>query len=153
MSEANFNDLHSPDQCDLYSLSQPPTFSHRRYFEIQIRKILYRKRINSPYLSSEVFASITDLKILTKKDFCRKLGKIQPKVRSLFISSDLIELLDGVENRLPNLKVLVSGHSDRNFEQAIRIPATVKLWYSQNNAIADDSRVRLLPIGIENLCL
>ena len=153
MSETNSEYLHSPEHCELYVLSRPPAFSHKRYIAIQTRKLLYQKRTNSPYLSSEVFANLTDSKIFTQVDFDRQLSKIRPKVRSLFISSDLIDLLDSVQSRLPNLEVLVSGHSDRNFEQPISIPTTVKHWFSQNNAISGDPRIKILPIGIENLSL
>ena len=108
---------------------------------------------NSPFLSSEVFANLTDMKIFSRRDLDRKLYKIRPEVKSLFISSDLIDLLNDLQHFLPNLDVLVSGHSDRNFKEETIIPESVKVWYSQNNAISGDARVRLLPIGLENLSL
>jgi len=145
--------LHSIEECDQYTLSQPPTFSHRRYFGIQLRKLLYSKRTNRPFLSSHVFANLTDLKVLSKQDLENNFGRLRPEIRSLFISSDFIESLDWIQDFLPNLEVLVSGHSDRNFEKSVTIPNSVKVWFSQNNAIVGDSRIRLLPIGIENLSL
>lgn len=145
--------LHTPDQCGDFVLSQAPRFSHQRYFGIQIRKFLYRRRTNTPYLSSESLAKLTDISIFSRKQLHKKVRRPQPDIRSLFIVSDLIEDLTNIQHHLPNLKVLVSGHSDRNFERPIEIPRTVETWYAQNSAISNDPRIRPLPIGLENLSL
>lgn len=147
------NFLHSLEECETFFLSHPPRFSHKRYLEIKARKILYRRSTNRPYLSSEVFAKLTDMKIFNQKDFQRKLRKKRPDISSLFISSDLLESLYRSQESLPNLRILVSGHSDRNFYEKIDIPDSVRVWFSQNNAITGDLRIRTLPIGIENLSL
>jgi len=147
------NYLHSPSECSKYTLYQPLPFSHLRYFLIKLNQIRFHWRNNSPYISGDSIASLTDYvaygKFKNKKLNLRKLKR----AKSVFVYGDMLNkfLKEGIG--YINAHTIVTGNSDENFTELISMPNSVKLWLCQNNEISSENWISTLPIGIENIKL
>lgn len=145
--------LHSPVDCHRYQISQPLPFSHSRYLKIKFNQVKYRFRTNSPYISGDSIASLTDY-IAYGPFKNRKLNLFKTKrARSIFVPGDMLQRFLIESDGYLRASTLVTGNSDANFVQPIVIPESIKLWLCQNNGMPQKEGVLTLPIGIENLRL
>jgi hypothetical protein len=145
-----------------YPLSNPPkiqsyTPAPRNLFRsavINLNKFRFRKKNNSPFISGDSIASLTDYYVYGESgsenlDIEKLMGS-----NSIFVNSDkLCELLREITNKPIKTKVLVTGNSDFNFTKKYSLPKSFNLWLCQNNAMPKSKNVFTLPIGIENLRL
>lgn len=145
--------LHGPQECDNYITYQPIPFSHKRYFKIQTLKILNHYRTNAPFLSSESIAKLASIRIMNQDQLNKCKEKQLAKAKSIFVKSDLLEAFLNGPAQVTKGCVLLTGHSDINFEDHPVLPKSFKYWFCQNSVISKDKRVYTLPIGIENLSL
>ena len=108
-----------------------------------LRGSVGRKRVNQ-----DLFASLCDARFMTPDDVKRGVPK---GTRSIYVRSDLLD--DRILNALPeSVKILVSGNSDRDFVEPLKLPAWIDCVYLQN--LCYKSKLsHVLPIGIENLGL
>lgn len=144
---------HTPDECINFVTHKPLKFSHKRYFEIEFRKILYRNRDNSPHLSARSFANLTEYDVFGR-DGDRVVDKKKlRKAKSLYIKSD--EFLGFIETWSDYVvaKTLVVGGTDTNFRVIPELPEGVNLVLLQNSAILDSKIIKTLPLGIEDIHL
>jgi hypothetical protein len=136
---------------DFLLLSKPLAFSHKRYFLIRIRQIIFRYRTNSPFLSCDSFANeadyiafgITGLKRINKKRL--------KKAKILFVKTHQLEYLINNFGKLISAKVILTGNSDLNLIHPLALPQSVQVVFAQNCSIIGDAKYKVLPIGIENL--
>lgn len=128
--------------------SHPITSSY--YRRTQIKKLLLYTQTNSPYLSGDTFASLADYRVFGRNGHAKLNLASLRKARSLFVKSEFFEdLLTNHRNDI-NARVIITGNSDKNWDVIPELPKSVNLWLAQNSSIVD-SRVRTLPLGIENL--
>jgi len=119
---------------------------------IKLRQYRYRTSTSAPYLSGDAFAALCDISVKHVPLTSDEVLKLR-QARSIFIQSHLLEnFLESYWAEVMAL-VLVTGNSDRNFDQPIGLPPSVALWLCQNSAINVDAKVHTLPIGIENIAL
>lgn len=118
------------------------------------RKFKHRNQDLSPYLSGDSFASLTDYVAFGRNGTAKFDVAKALQAKSIFVRSHLLEKLE-VEGRKIGIRpdVVVSGNSDRNFVTPRPQPLDCKLWLCQNNANTPTSRLRTLPIGLENMRL
>lgn len=128
----------------------PSAKSFRRNVRIRMRQKLNFGRTQSPYLSGDTFAKLVDFVFSIKKGMsCIDIRRAEES-KSLFVKSHELERIDF--GLFPNLKVLLAGNSDRNFDVIPKLPSHLRLVILQNSSLASD-KVRTLPIGLENLKL
>ena len=115
-------------------------------------KRIIRWRSNSyPFLSGDAFLDLADSAFEVPR-FRNKPTAIKDLLKSnvIFVNSgSLIQFLEDNFHNI-NAKVIISGNGDIEFHKAIRLPASVNLLLLQNSFISDGTRIRTLPIGIEN---
>ena len=105
---------------------------------------------NSPFLSGDSFAKITDYQVYGRSK-SSKLDLIKLRsARSLFIPGDRFRLFLDENYDHINARVLIVGNSDENFDHSISLPPSVSLCLIQNSTISDGDKVFTLPIGLEN---
>ena len=120
--------------------------------KIKLNQFRFRNSTNSPFLSGDSFAALTDYYIYGKFDNQKIDLKRLHNAKSLFLNSHMIRIfLHDIQNIELNNVVLVTGNSDLNFVSPIIMPKGIELWLCQNNAMPFHPKIRTLPIGIENL--
>lgn len=148
-----------------------PKFDHRRYLRIQVRKIFYFARVSKPFLSGDLFVALVDYApwtskksnlrnalrgffVLEPKEYKPRINKKKlSKAHSIFIPShELPNFLEEFGAHL-NAKVIISGNSDFNFTEELKLPKSVEICFLQNSAISNDNSIFTLPIGLENIAL
>lgn len=144
------DDFHSPDECIKYVTHLPLKFSHKRYFLIRARQIIFFGRSNSPFLSSQSISKQTELKIFTLKRL--NTWRIN-KAHSIYIKSDLLQDFFFLYGHLLAGKVIVSGGSDTNFDSIEYFPDDIKILWLQNSSIKNHDKIKTLPLGLEDLRL
>lgn len=115
-------------------------------------KRVLRWRSNSwPYISGDAFADLADVTFNPPKYRGRGPSlKELKQARVLFVnSSDLKEFLDNFGTQI-EAKVILSGNSDTEFHESLKIPNSVNSIFLQNSFISDNVKLFTLPIGIEN---
>lgn len=114
------------------------------------REIFLRNRVNSPFLSGDSFAKLTEYHVYGKrKKKSVDLVKLS-RSKSLFVPGDkLEEFLNNYRNSV-NAKVLIIGNSDENIDKQLDLPKSLELVLCQNSTISDDKMIFTLPIGLEN---
>jgi len=123
----------------------------RRSLEIRFRQFIYRASTNTPYLSGDSISVLTDYVVGGFSGNEKISREMLTRANSIFVQGELlIPFLEEYGDAI-TAKVLVSGNSDKNFEQHVSLPESIKLWLCQNNAVSGDSRILTLPIGLENL--
>ena len=125
----------------------------QRSLEIRLRQVLYRTSTNTPYLSGDSISVLTDYVVGGFSGSERISQEKVARAKSIFVRGEQLATFLVEYGNLIAAKVLVTGNSDKNFEYPISIPESVKLWLCQNNAVGEDSRIKTLPIGLENLRL
>lgn len=124
-------------------------FLSRSYRFIK-RSIFLRSSVNSPFMSGDSFAEITDYLVYGKDKNSRVDERKLLSARSLFIPGDKFsEFLEGYASSI-RAKVLIIGNSDQNFDSVFQVPHSVTLVLVQNSTISDSTRIFTLPIGLEN---
>jgi hypothetical protein len=118
--------------------------------KIKVKKFFLKNSTNSPFISGDSIADCTDYYVFGKwNSEPLDLAKLS-QAKSIFVSShNLLKLFDEHFSAI-NASVLVTGNSDKNFEEPLNLPSSISLWLSQNNAIENDLRIFPLPIGLEN---
>lgn len=134
-------------------LAKLPPFSHKRYFKQRIQQLIFRYSTNSPFLSGDTFAELVDYSPFGKRgDKSLNRNRLR-KAKSLFVVGHKVsELIESEFNNI-NANLLISGNSDQNFTESLKLPKSIRHWYCQNNAIPNSKIVKTLPIGIENIRL
>ena len=118
-----------------------------RSIKIRFRRALNQGRTQSPYLSGDSFGSIVDFVSSTDKKWGYSDFEKAQNALSIFVKSHSLESLNF--NLFPNVRVIVAGNSDKNFDFEPLVPGNVKLLLLQNTSITSE-RIRTLPIGLEN---
>jgi hypothetical protein len=124
------------------------------------RSIKYAKRAknwrrnSSPYISGDFFADVSDVQFFAPRFRGRDYSRRELNdAKIIFCPSNRIEeFLDLYEKEI-SPKILIFGNSDEEFTDfPFKVPLSVKRIYLQNCQFVDD-RIKLLPIGLENLKL
>jgi hypothetical protein len=141
----------SPQDNTFNLLSKPLPFSHKRYFSIRFRQLLFRFRTNSPFLSCDSFAKASDYVAFGLSGKKRIYKYKLKRARIIFVKShQLKDLIEGYGQNI-NAKVILTGNSDFNFTKPLSLPPSVQVAFVQNCGIQENSIFKVLPIGIENL--
>lgn len=117
-------------------------------------KMVLSKKTNTPYLSGDTFANISDLVINQKTLSKLSSETISSRPRIIFIESHLLPSIPN--NFLADIKykhIIIFGNSDFNFDTRPRINEWCSAVYCQNASFKLDQTFKLLPIGLENLKL
>ena len=133
--------------------TKPLRRSYIRILKIRILRILYYSRNNSPFISGDSIAELTDYYVFGRNSKRPLNKKRLQKSKSISIPGHMFHLLVNDFAELPNLTTVVTCNSDQNFSSSCILPNNITLWLCQNNAMSGDSRVHTLPIGIENIRL
>lgn len=149
MSSKTFHDV---DQCHVWNTHVPLKFSHKRYFLIQIKRILFF-RTDKPYLSQDALSRLCDYKIRVFKGQIMVNRKKLNKAHSLYVNSAYLRTFLAHYGNQLKVKVIVSGSSDTNFDEKLDLPSSLSLGLIQNLGTLSDVRLRTLPAGIENIRL
>jgi len=65
----------------------------------------------------------------------------------MFVNSDRFNQINF--GSFPNLRVVISGNSDTNFDKNFNMPKSIKLFLIQNCSVSAEN-IKTLPIGLEN---
>jgi hypothetical protein len=118
-----------------------------------IQKLILRKMNNSPYLSGDSIAGLCDYIVPSPLPEQNQLRNAAVKSKSIFINGHDLRQFVNLVGDLLDEKVLISGNSDQNFTSPIVLKSKPRLFLCQNNAIKNQSEIKTLPIGIENIKL
>jgi hypothetical protein len=124
------------------------------------RSIKYAKRAknwrqnSSPYISGDFFADISDVQLFAPRLRGRSYSRRELNdAKVIFCPSNRIEEFVDLYGGEISPRILIFGNSDEEFTDfPFKIPASVKRIYLQNCQF-EDERIKLLPIGLENLKL
>jgi hypothetical protein len=120
----------------------------------QSKRIYYRNKNSSPYLSGDLFAGNSDISFFGPRFDAASINrKDLDNAQVIFCPSHELDRLNSEYGKLIRAKVLILGNSDRDFESSeLEVPGTIKHVFAQN--LLNSSRhVSVLPLGIENLRL
>jgi hypothetical protein len=109
---------------------------------------------SSPYISGDFFADVSDVQFFAPRFRGRDYSRRELNdAKIIFCPSNRIEeFLDLYEKQI-SPKILIFGNSDEEFTDfPFKIPTSVNRIYLQNCQF-EDERIKLLPIGLENLKL
>ena len=125
----------------------PASRSVLRSLRIRAAQRIYKDKFHKSYISIDTFKNLADYCVFgtdgsEKIDLSNAL-----RAKVLFVNSDKFEDIDF--SFFPNVKVIISGNTDRNFLRNPQIPSTIKLMLLQNCCVSN-SIIKTLPIGIEN---
>lgn len=118
-----------------------------------IQKFVLRKMNNSPYLSGDSVAELCDFIVPSPLPEQNQLRNKVIKSKSIFINGHDLREFANLVGELLDGKVLISGNSDQNFTSPLVLKSKPNLILCQNNAIKNQSEIKTLPIGIENIKL
>ena len=121
-----------------------------KFLRVVRRNFLLVRSDNSPFISGDSFAKITDYQVFGRsKSLNLDLTKLK-SARSLFVPGD--KFRDFIDENFDhiNARVLIVGNSDENFDDPISLPTSVSLCLVQNSTISDGQVIFTLPIGLEN---
>ena len=123
---------------------------HKTAFTYAKRSI-YWKQNSFPFISGDLFADESDVSMYPPKFRTRQPSRSEVSdARVIFCPSDHLERLLSEFKGAINAKVLILGNSDRDFADFdFALPNSLKKVYIQNLNFKD-SRLAVLPIGIEN---
>ena len=105
---------------------------------------------NTPFLSGDSFAKITDYHVYGRSKKSKLDVKKLTSAHALFIPGDKFRQFIDENYAHINARVLIVGNSDENFDECISLPSSVSLCLIQNSTISDGERIFTLPIGLEN---
>ncbi len=118
-----------------------------------IQKFVLRKMNNSPYLSGDSIAELCDFIVPSPLPEQNQLRNKVINSKSIFINGHNLRDFTKLVGELLDGKVLISGNSDQNFTSPLVLKSKPNLILCQNNAIKNQSEIKTLPIGIENIKL
>lgn len=134
-------------------LVKPQKRDLRRLLNIRLRRVLYKFRTNSPYLSGDAIAELCDYYAYGKFENQQINLKRLQQAQSIFIPGHLLQkFLDSYSLSI-TAHTLVSGNSDQNFLSVPKLPESVRLFLCQNLVSEAGEFAHTLPIGLENLRL
>jgi hypothetical protein len=127
----------------------------KRAAMILLRRILYKNRTSTPYLSGDAFALIAEYAPYGANGGEMPCIHKVVSARSIFVPSHLLENLVKDFGEVISARVLITGNSDMNFDLYPELPKSTRLWLGQNLAVGahETIKVRTIPIGLENLAL
>ena len=125
----------------------PAKRSAARSLRIRTRQFIYRNNAYRSHISIDSFAQLADYHVYGKSGLDTLNKRKSEKARILFINSDRFNQVDF--SNFPNLNVVISGNSDTNFEEDLKIPKDINLFLLQNCALSTKN-IKTLPIGLEN---
>jgi hypothetical protein len=134
-------------------MTRPLPRSYFRILRIRVLRILFFFRNNSPYISGDSIAELTDYYVFGRNSKRPLNRKRLQESESISVPGHMFHLLLNHLFELPKLKTVVTCNSDQNFSGLVNLPSNISLWLCQNNSMSGDSRVHTLPIGIENIRL
>jgi hypothetical protein len=134
-------------------LVKPQKRDLRRLVGIRLRRVLYKFRTNSPYLSGDSIAELCDYYAYGKFENQQINLKRLQQAQSIFIPGHLFQkFLDDYSLSI-TAHTLVSGNSDQNFLSVPKLPESVRLFLCQNLVSEAGEFAHTLPIGLENFRL
>ena len=120
--------------------------------KVYAKRAIRWRRNSAPFISGDSFADFADVVINPPKfrGNSPSLNEIK-RASIIFIRShDLKGFLAEYKGML-SAKVIISGNSDHEFHNYdLEIPAKTRLLLLQNSYLLEDSRIKTIPIGIEN---
>lgn len=120
--------------------------------KVYSKRVLRWKRNSSPYVSGDAFADLADV-VFNPPHYRGKAPSLKElkEASVIFVRShDLHSFLETYSGML-SAKVIIAGNSDFEFRKHdLNIPKSTRLLLMQNSFLSGDSRIRTLPIGIEN---
>ena len=134
-----------------FLLSKPLPFSHKRYFLIKLRQIIFRFKTNSPFLSCDSFAREADYVVYGLSGNRRINKRRLKRAEILFVKSHQLSDLIEKFGYLIKAKVILTGNSDFNITETMNLPGSVRVVFAQNCSVISDANFKILPIGLENL--
>jgi len=132
----NHNKLFIPAKRSIY-----------RNINIRWRKLYNHNKNYTSHLSIDGISKIADYYVFGKSGRDLLNSKKASRTKVLFVNSDLLEKVN--YDLFPKLKVIISGNTDRNFDDAPSFPPNIQLMLLQNCSIISD-KIKPLPIGLEN---
>lgn len=145
--------LHWPLDFNKYRLSKPSLYRHSRYIGIRMRRFRYRRKNSFPFISGDAIAQLTDyIAYGSSKNEVLDFSMLTNS-RSVFVPGEMLSRFLLESKGFVKAEILVTGNSDYNFKEPVRLPSSIKLWICQNNGMNSVPGLLTLPIGIENLRL
>ena len=120
--------------------------------QVYSKRILRWRRNSSPFISGDAFADLADV-VFNPPRFRGKQPSLNDLKRAsvIFVASHELHSFLEIYSGMLSAKVIISGNSDFEFhKQDFDMPKSVRLLLLQNSFLSGDSRIRTLPIGIEN---
>ncbi len=116
------------------------------------KRFLRYRRISTPFLSGDAFASLCDVTFQPPKFQRHNPSEMEIlAANSIFVKSDQLESFLTRYGSHLSARVIVCGNSDFEFHEVPKnLPDSIQLLLLQNSFISDGNRIRTLPIGIEN---
>jgi hypothetical protein len=116
------------------------------------RKILYKHRTSSPFLSGDLFASEADVSVFDDRNSpSNPSKKTVSNAKVIYCKSDRVEEFFSDYRGNINASILMFGNSAQNFYSFDhKLPNSVKMVFLQNMGFKD-RKFSLLPVGLENL--
>jgi len=118
-----------------------------RSLRIRTNQFIYRNKAYRSHISIESFAQLADYHIFGRSGLEPLNKKKFDKTQIMFVNSDRFNQINF--DSFPNLKVVISGNSDTNFDKNVNMPKHIKLFLIQNCSISAEN-IKTLPIGLEN---
>ena len=125
----------------------PAKRSVARNLRIRTRQFIYRNKSYRSHISIDSFAQLADYHVYGRSGLGALNKRKSEKAQILFVNSDRFNQIDF--EKFPNLKVVISGNSDTNFDKDLNLPSDIKLFLLQNCALSAKN-IKTLPIGLEN---
>jgi hypothetical protein len=118
-----------------------------RSMSIRKRKFFNYNKSYTSHLSIDGMSEIADYYVFGKSGKELLSNRKASKSKVLFVNSDLLEKVNF--DLFPQLKVIIAGNSDHNFDYVPDAPSRVNLMLLQNCSIISN-KIKPLPIGLEN---
>jgi hypothetical protein len=114
------------------------------------RRFFPSKLTNSPFLSGDSFANLSDYEVYGKfKSDPIDLERLKA-ANTIFVPGDRYREFISEYGSFVRAKVILIGNSDENFDTLPFAPNGVNLVLCQNLGVAINDKFKTLPIGLEN---
>ena len=124
-----------------------------RALRIYFFRLIFSQSVSTKVITGDGIARLCDYQVYPPKLFSSQLLNREKlsNAKSIFVPGQMVDVFFSKYGNLVNASVLVFGNSDRDyFNLDFQLPTSVKMLMLQN-AHVEDSRVKVLPIGLENL--
>jgi len=145
--------LHWPLDFNKYHFSKPSLYRRSRYIGIKMRRFRYRSKNSFPFISGDAIAQLTNYIAYGSSKNEELDFSMLRNSRSVFVPGEMLSKFLVESEGFVKAEILVTGNSDYNFNETVRLPSSIKLWICQNNGMNSMPGLLTLPIGIENLRL